>query len=386
MQFSGCCILWFNHGGYLSKSFFRLLKEIEMTLYDGGADVPLRKKNSSKVFATGKTFPTNYGGNLTIVGQVDKATVRANGKRTYNNFIVQFEDGILVTALSSNIQKGVVHNPCYPRVCGRGFMGQGIWAHNAKENFPKQHSTWVGIFHRCYDEKKLINHPTYRDCEVSKRWWNFQNFCEDIQHLEGYTEWLTSTTPREYHIDKDAKIKGNKVYSKEGCMFLLGSLNTAQAGVTGHNYVAVRLHDGYKKRFTNMTLFSATHDLCRTSLRKAIHSKKNTKPMKGWVYGEEGSEKIVETYKLKHKRTGLFYQQTNNKTWHKHTTLTKKGHIYTRTLPNIEKVIGVACVSTEQVEEYALKIHPKTAPSDVNMLDSQITDWEIVILKETIKF
>ena len=58
---------------------------------------------------------------------------------------------------------------------------------------------------------------TYKDIEIDKRWLYLSNFAHDIKELPGYNEWLTD---RDYQLDKDIKISGSKIYSRDTCMFV----------------------------------------------------------------------------------------------------------------------------------------------------------------------
>lgn len=72
---------------------------------------------------------------------------------------------------------------------------------------------WRQMLLRCYDE----NHARYKTygalgCTVCDEWFKFSNYLADIQSLENYEQMCAS--PKDWHIDKDIKYTGNKVYSK----------------------------------------------------------------------------------------------------------------------------------------------------------------------------
>ncbi len=109
------------------------------------------------------------------------------------------------------IQKGTVHDRYHPAIFGIGYID---------DKFPiepkvrqKAYMMWHAMLKRCTDP---TNH-NYNDVTVDPRWHSFKNFCEDIQQLEGYDRWLTE---RYIALDKDIKVKGNRVYAKEFCKFV----------------------------------------------------------------------------------------------------------------------------------------------------------------------
>ena len=75
--------------------------------------------------------------------------------------------------------------------------------------------TWVQMLKRCYSKEFLDRQPTYCGCSVCEEWWSFSNFKEwfDENYIEGYS------------LDKDIRIKGNKVYSPDTCCFVPNEIN-----------------------------------------------------------------------------------------------------------------------------------------------------------------
>lgn len=113
-----------------------------------------------------------------------------------------------------------------PSVYGHGILGIGknrtqYKTPEGKWVFTQNYQTWKSMIKRCYYAQYHEKNPTYKDCEVCERWLNFQNFCEDVPTIEGYEEWLCGG----YHLDKDIKIEGNKIYGPDTCMFVPAERN-----------------------------------------------------------------------------------------------------------------------------------------------------------------
>lgn len=82
----------------------------------------------------------------------------------------------------------------------------------------KPYYTWRNMLERCYDSKCQEKYPTYIGCSVCDEWLNFQVFAE----------WYETNHPKDcnkYHLDKDLKALGNKVYSPETCLFVPTAVN-----------------------------------------------------------------------------------------------------------------------------------------------------------------
>ena len=75
------------------------------------------------------------------------------------------------------------------------------------------------MLERCYDPKLHEKESTYKGCTVEDYLLNFQHMCEwlEINYYEVPGERM--------HLDKDILCKGNKVYSREICIFVPQRIN-----------------------------------------------------------------------------------------------------------------------------------------------------------------
>ena len=112
---------------------------------------------------------------------------------------------------------------------------------------------------------------TYIGCTVCELWHNFQNFAE--WYDENYSAGMEG-----YHLDKDIKIKGNKVYSPSTCMFVKPGDNTIQA--TAKHY-RLNSPNGVLHEIYNMRKFCRDHELNRSSMIAVSKGKQKTH--KGWT-------------------------------------------------------------------------------------------------------
>ena len=74
---------------------------------------------------------------------------------------------------------------------------------------------WVDMLRRCYSSKFQERHPTYKGCSVSEEWLRFSNF----------KRWMENKDWEGMQLDKDILFEGNKVYSKETCVFVTKGVN-----------------------------------------------------------------------------------------------------------------------------------------------------------------
>lgn len=83
-----------------------------------------------------------------------------------------------------------------------------------KDNLKLYH-VWFDMLKRCYCPKYLHKHTSYIGCSVCAEWHSLEKFklWYDEHYIDGY------------QLDKDILIDGNKVYSKETCIFIPKYLN-----------------------------------------------------------------------------------------------------------------------------------------------------------------
>lgn len=177
------------------------------------------------------------------------------------------------------------------RIFGVGFVGEGENKVSICGVRTKEYLTWWRMLERCYNIKKRNVFKNYEGCTVEERWFNFQNFCEDIKEIKGYSEWKKNTEKMKYSLDKDIKIKGNKLYSKDTCLFVTISENSRESFyrnkenfLTGKKYLAFKNDE--KIIFENQREFQREYNLSSGSINKFF--KGRYKHVKGWKF------KIIE--------------------------------------------------------------------------------------------
>ena len=114
---------------------------------------------------------------------------------------------------------GEIKCPYEPRVCGVGYIGEGKYKIWENGKIKKEYKIWYNMLERCYDPKLHERYPTYKDCEVEEFLLNFQYMGKWIE--ENYYE----VPGEQMCLDKDILCKGNKVYSRETCIFVPQRIN-----------------------------------------------------------------------------------------------------------------------------------------------------------------
>lgn len=166
----------------------------------------------------GRKFKSKQYNEFTVLSVSDKKS------GTNALFEVEFDEvnGVKYKCLSPKayILDGGIRNPFYPSICNIGYMGNV-----AKKGNSLEYKRWHQMISRCYD----VEHKQYKTygatgVTVCDRWHSFENYLADFSKLDGYDknklEFLA--------VDKDTKIKGNKIYSPETCVFVTQSINNKE--------------------------------------------------------------------------------------------------------------------------------------------------------------
>ena len=119
-----------------------------------------------------------------------------------------------------SFKKGSIKCPYERRFYGVGYIGEGKYkmSENGKNTY--KYDIWHHMLTRCYDIEYQERNSTYKNCKVEDYLLNFQHMGEWIE--ENFYEIPGETMC----LDKDILCKGNKVYSRETCIFVPKRINS----------------------------------------------------------------------------------------------------------------------------------------------------------------
>lgn len=209
----------------------------------------------------GTIHTTKRSGDLTILDY-----------KSCNNVLVKFlNTGYKKRLIATNIRTGDAKDPFSRNVFGVGFVGDGRYKTKINGKHTKQYLCWHAMISRCYSPRSLSLYHTYNGCSVCNEWHNFQNFAM----------WFDENFPKdgkEYALDKDIKINGNKVYSPETCLFVTPRENTVKAHAKKYK---IKKPDGEVVEIYNMRGFCTENGLDQGAMVKVTQGK--LRYYKGWT-------------------------------------------------------------------------------------------------------
>ena len=168
-----------------------------------------------------KIFTSNKSGDLIVL------------EKTGKNCIVQFlATGYTKVANFDNVCAGKVSDPYYPNSYGIGYLGEP----KSRKYKNQAYQLWRNMLKRCYSKNDPRGYYG-KGVTVDKAWLCFATFLEDVKDLENFDQWLLGHIEgnTKYNLDKDKKYPGNKVYSKQTCMFLREFENKSMGSKNRHN-------------------------------------------------------------------------------------------------------------------------------------------------------
>ncbi len=139
----------------------------------------------------------------------------AGNKRQHPRATIKFiKSGWVCNVQTTNIQSGHIADCRARTIYGVGYLDTNIKIPARGTSIIRRiYDLWANMLKRCYGDYKTC----YSGCSVDTRWHSFKNFMNSLPLLEGYIEWEKDATMQ---LDKDIKVKGNKVYSQDTCKFV----------------------------------------------------------------------------------------------------------------------------------------------------------------------
>ncbi len=229
-----------------------------------GVKPPKRAKQmvrkNSIVLKRGDEFDTNSFGKLTVINRLSPYDVK-----------VKFNDtGFITTSTTNDIIRGRVRDRLHPSVFGVGFIGSGKYT--SKDS--RLYKMWSGMLMRCYYDKFKEKHKCYDGCSVSKEWHNFQTFADWVMVEIGAAGFKIKD---KFHLDKDIKLTGNKVYSPSTCSIVSAHENVARGKMKVYMLISPDLEE---IQVGNLMKFCRENDLTYRSMINVMSGK--AIQHKGW--------------------------------------------------------------------------------------------------------
>ena len=172
----------------------------------------------------GNVYKSKSSGDFKIVKYNDSYNVEIQFLKTDYETTVQL----------GHIRNGKVKDPYVAYVYGVGIVGTK-YPISEGGVITKEYMLWVDMLRRCYSDNFKKKYPTYEGCEVSDNFKSYEYFYEWCHIQIGFAN-------KDWQLDKDLLIKGNKVYNESTCVFIpkdINSLLTKSTASRGEHLIGV---------------------------------------------------------------------------------------------------------------------------------------------------
>lgn len=220
-----------------------------------------KKKQVRDPPKVGEIFESNKCGDVLVT----------NYNNAYEVSILFLDTGNKAIVRSCSLRKGEVKDKMNPSVCGVGYLGIGEF-----NTTHRTYQAWKSMIERCYCSKFHELQPKYKDCTVCDEWHNYQNFAK----------WFEENYPKDgngYNLDKDIKIRGNRIYSPYTCLFVSRTENSVHANARYFNFISPA---GELVEIYNLLEFCRNHGLSPSCMYQVALGK--YRQHKGWIVVSEG--------------------------------------------------------------------------------------------------
>lgn len=140
----------------------------------------------------------------------------------------------------ANFQNGTIKNLFAPSVYEIGIIGNE-YPVSINGKITKEYNAWYGMLKRCFDEKYKNKYPAYKYVTCCKDFLYYSKFYEWLHNQPNFYKWIVE---KNWNVDKDILIKGNKIYSQETCCLVSNEVNKL---FTKHNNARGYLPIGVSK-------------------------------------------------------------------------------------------------------------------------------------------
>lgn len=218
--------------------------------------------NQTSKIEIGNTYPTKSNGDFVVLRKLHS-----------NYYLIEFVDtGYQKEIRADGIRDGVAKDWLRPSRFGVGYLGVGTYAtFDSKGKALQCAVLWKSMLERCYCPKFQKKSPTYKGCTVVSDWHNYQIFAK----------WFYENYPKDgevYQLDKDYKVKGNKLYSPDTCTFISKWDNIKISHEKDYIFVNP---EGEIVKITNITEYCRSKNLTRENMGKVHRGERPSH--KGWT-------------------------------------------------------------------------------------------------------
>lgn len=163
------------------------------------------------------------------------------------------------------------------------------------------------VYNKLVDRVKNPKHKQYKDyggrgVTISSSWTSPRTFIEDVDKIPGWDEDLFLNHKLE--LDKDLKIEGNKLYSKDTCLWVTHKKNMQYQPLKQVPFYAYNEYTGELKMGLNQMKFAKEHNISSSTISSALCGRKH-RSGDWWIWPETSVPPTPLKYFYTNLKTGM---------------------------------------------------------------------------------
>jgi hypothetical protein len=236
-----------------------------------------------------RTFNSKKDGEFKVLKL--KEVLNYEKSKCYKYTIEFLETGYIVDVNMSSIYSGQIKDYLKPNSIHKGFLGG--------KKYRSTHflyKRWKSMMERCYREKNK-DYKSYgaKGVTVDIRWHNFQNYVEDVSNIEGFDK--EKIINNQIELDKDIKIKNNKIYSLITCIWVDKLKNNKHHAINQfQNHIIIDTVENNIYYIDNMKQFCKENDFIKIDSIREPRKTKSLYKKRWYILYEEDYNNNKEFY------------------------------------------------------------------------------------------
>ena len=160
-------------------------------------------------FYEGKLFQTNNFGEVMVLKYINKSKV-----------VIKFTTtGSIREVRAEHLKTGNIKDYTLGTVFGVGVLGEGF---QRADSSSLTYKIWVSMLQRCY-LATADKYSSYVMCSVSETFKHYPTFKTWCETQVGFGS--VDSNGKQFQLDKDIILRGNKLYSEDTCCFVPQEIN-----------------------------------------------------------------------------------------------------------------------------------------------------------------
>lgn len=154
------------------------------------------------------------------------------------------------------------------------------------------------VYAKLHDRVDNPKHKQYKDyggrgVTIDEYWYSFDKFVQDVPGISGWDE--DRFLSHNLELDKDLKVQGNKLYSKETCMWVTHKENMQVQPLRQVPFYAYNEYTGEVKTGINQRQFAIDNHISQSTISSVLNGRKH-RSGDWWIWAVGSKPPVPKRY------------------------------------------------------------------------------------------